>query len=956
MGRQEWFWGKPRQGSLLAWTRSPTRLPGGSAGAAGPGVVGTRTTPTPANRARTLVDPRARGRPAPRGHVHLARRPRPPAASRSKQHPSARPCPAIPASRGGRGTARPGPELGRHVAAAPPPARAERRSASASARPARRSPGAGVPAGAGAGAAHGTHTPAKDAASTEQAGGAGRRRKGRAREPRTEVKPRALPRAARGAAPARRRSSRALAGGGSAPARRTGERKSRGARPSPHEPERAAGSRAAARAALAPSKASPVDSPERGGAGRPGRLAAGDAQGGACGPGGAGPGRAGRGPAELARLRRRDKGEGRGRPRPRAPRPARPVRGAYGSRVPAAASAVAAAMYPAGPPAGPAPRPADAPRLPAPPPPPAPAPRPRVAVKMAFRKAYSIKDKLQAIERVKGGERQASVCRDFGVPGGTLRGWLKDEPKLRWFLEQLGGEVGTQRKKMRLANEEEIDRAVYAWFLALRRHGVPLSGPLIQAQAEAFARQIHGPECTFKASHGWFWRWQKRHGISSQRIYGEAEDAAARAAPAPGPRVKPEPGPAPGAGPAPTRAPPSPGPADGGYGDEQIYNANVTGLYWKLLPERAAPRSPGGHSRHARGDRVTVLLAANLTGSHKLKPLVIGQLPDPPSLRHHDQNKFPASYRYSPDAWLSRPLLRGWFFEEFVPGVRRYLRRSCLQQKAVLLVAHPPCPGAPPRAPGPEEGEGPCRPRRPDAPGSPEELQTPDGAVRVLFLSAGSGRAPIPAALEQGVVATFKQLYKRELLRLAVSCAAGSPLDFMRSFMLKDMLYLAGLSWDLVQAGSIERCWLLGLRAAFEPQPAGERGRQLPGQVEAATEHSTVLSDLTHLAALAYQRLAPEEVAEWLHLDDDRGLPDGGRGEGCPADPGEEEDTPDRGVAPVPTAREAVRGLETALRWLESRDPLEVGPLKLVQLRSLVSMARRLGGLAPSPAGPAQGE
>ncbi|XP_004618754.2 tigger transposable element-derived protein 5 [Sorex araneus] len=610
-------------------------------------------------------------------------------------------------------------------------------------------------------------------------------------------------------------------------------------------------------------------------------------------------------------------------------------------------------MYPAGHPAGPAPRPADSPRLPAPPP--APAPRPSVA----FRKAYSIKDKLRAIERVKGGERQASVCRDFGVPGGTLRGWLKDEPKLRWFLEQLGGEVGTQRKKMRLANEEEIDRAVYAWFLTLRRHGVPLSGPLIQAQAEAFARQIHGPECTFKASHGWFWRWQKRHGISSQRIYGEAEAAAA--APAPGPPVKQEPEPAPGAGPAPARASATPGPADGGYGDEQIYNANVTGLYWKLLPERAAPRSPGGRGHHGRGDRVTVLLAANLTGSHKLKPLVIGQLPDPPSLRHHNQDKFPASYRYSPYAWLSRPLLRGWFFEEFVPGVRRYLRRSCLQQKAVLLVAHPPCSGAAARAAAPEEGEEPRRLRFPHTAGSPEELQTPDGAVRMLFLSAGSDGAHIPAPLEQGVVAAFKQLYKRELLRLAVSCAAGSPLDFMRSFMLKDMLYLAGLSWDLVQAGSIERCWLLGLRAAFEPRPAEEHGRQLASQVESAAEHSTVFSDLTHLTALAYQRLAPEEVAEWLHLDDEGGLSDGSRGDAGPAhgpclpDLGE-ENAPDRGVAPVPTAGEAVRGLETALRWLESRDPLEVGPLKLVQLRSLVSMARRLGGVTPSPAGPAQGE
>ncbi|XP_039701922.1 LOW QUALITY PROTEIN: tigger transposable element-derived protein 5 [Pteropus medius] len=630
-------------------------------------------------------------------------------------------------------------------------------------------------------------------------------------------------------------------------------------------------------------------------------------------------------------------------------------------------------MYPAGPSAGPAPRrgrrpppgrPTQAPRPSAPVP--APAARPRVAVKMAFRKAYSIKDKLQAIERVKGGERQASVCRDFGVPGGTLRGWLKDEPKLRWFLEQLGGEVGTQRKKMRLANEEEIDRAVYSWFLALRQHGVPLSGPLIQAQAEAFARQIYGPECTFKASHGWFWRWQKRHGISSQRIYGEAEPPAA--GPAPSPPVKQEPAQPPGAGPLPGRVPAPPPPAEGGYGDEQIYNANVTGLYWKLLPEQAAPLGAGGCGRRWRGDRVTVLLAANLTGSHKLKPLVIGQLPDPPSLRHHNQDKFPASYRYSPDAWLSRPLLRGWFFEEFVPGVRRYLRRSCLQQKAVLLVAHPPCPSPATRMPALEESEETPRCFRPEPLGPPEELQTPDGAVRVLFLSKGSGRAHIPAPLEQGVVAAFKQLYKRELLRLAVSCAGGSPLDFMRSFMLKDMLYLAGLSWDLVQAGSIERCWLLGLRAAFEPQPEECVGQGQPaGQAEEAAEHSRVLNDLTHLAALAYKRLAPEEVATWLHLDDDGCQPEGCREEASPGRlppspfvPSAPRQPPlssegGEGASAVPTAGEAVRGLETALRWLEGQDPREVGPLKLVQLRSLISMARRLGGIGPSPEVPDDG-
>ncbi|KAM9024770.1 tigger transposable element-derived protein 5 [Ara ararauna] len=554
-----------------------------------------------------------------------------------------------------------------------------------------------------------------------------------------------------------------------------------------------------------------------------------------------------------------------------------------------------------------------------------------VTVKMSLRRAYSIKDKLRAIERVKKGERQASVCRAFGVPGGTLRGWLKDEAKLRWFLEQLGGEVGTQRKKMRLANEEEIDRAVYAWFVALRQHGVPLSGPLIQAQAEAFARQIYGPECTFKASHGWFWRWQKRHGISSQRIYGEG---ALPAEPERAPAACPESLPVPASDAA-------------GYGDEQIYNANVTGLYWKLLPGQAAEAR--ARPRPAPRERVTVLLAANLTGAHKLKPLVVGGHRDPRSLRHHNQDKFPACYRYSPEARLGPALLRAWFFEDFVPGVKRYLRRSCLQQKAVLLLSSAP----PSSRTGPEE---------------PPPLQTPDGSIRALFLSkgpAGSGAAGgggrIPAPLEQGVVLAFKQLYKRELLRLAVSCAAGGsggPMDFVRSFLLKDMLYLAGLSWDLIPPGSIEKCWLLGLRAAFEPQP-GEEERGDPAHGEDGGGDSKVFSDLTHLAALAYKRLAPEEVADWLHLDDAAPGPEEDNGEEDaeeegPGGYGEEEDEEaaagdgggrrggEGGGTLLPTAREAIKGLETALRWLEGQDPRQVGPLKLVQLRSLISMAQRL--------------
>lgn len=155
-----------------------------------------------------------------------------------------------------------------------------------------------------------------------------------------------------------------------------------------------------------------------------------------------------------------------------------------------------------------------------------------------------------------------------------------------------------------------------------------------------------------------------------------------------------------------------------------------------------------------------MLLPANLTGSHKLKPLVIGRLADPPSLRRRNQDKLPAFSRYSPGAWLCRPLLRGWFFEEFVPGARRYVRCSRLQQRAVLLVSQPPSSWLSLLDDGEEAAARPCRYKPPVARWPPLSGCT------------------------------------------SASCCGwpcSAPLDLSRSFMLKDMLYLAGLSWDLVQ-------------------------------------------------------------------------------------------------------------------------------------------------------------
>ena len=53
---------------------------------------------------------------------------------------------------------------------------------------------------------------------------------------------------------------------------------------------------------------------------------------------------------------------------------------------------------------------------------------------MPKRKAYTVREKLDLVIRIRKGELQCKVSREMRVPKSTLRGWLKNEVKLREFL------------------------------------------------------------------------------------------------------------------------------------------------------------------------------------------------------------------------------------------------------------------------------------------------------------------------------------------------------------------------------------------------------------------------------------------------------------------------------------------------------------------------------------------
>lgn len=133
------------------------------------------------------------------------------------------------------------------------------------------------------------------------------------------------------------------------------------------------------------------------------------------------------------------------------------------------------------------------------------------------RKAFSIARKLEIIDEVKKPTR-AKVCRLHSLNESRLRGWLRDEGKLRALSTEMD-EGGQKRKKTRMAKDMNLENAMYFWFTQQRSEGIPISGPIIQALKFAEELNIEG----FKASTGWLKCFKGCHGIMQINVQARGE-------------------------------------------------------------------------------------------------------------------------------------------------------------------------------------------------------------------------------------------------------------------------------------------------------------------------------------------------------------------------------------------------------------------------------------------------
>lgn len=218
------------------------------------------------------------------------------------------------------------------------------------------------------------------------------------------------------------------------------------------------------------------------------------------------------------------------------------------------------------------------------------------------RKQISLHQKLAVIKEIDAGVKQTVVAKKFGFSQSTVATFLKKRKEIEETLKSKC--VDPNRKRMKTATYSDVDAATLKWFHEKRALNIPINGPLLCAQARKFATLLGVDD--FKASNGWLVRFRDRHGITFKLIQGEEKSAPVNDANL-------------------WRANEMEKITEK-YAPEDIYNADETGMFYQLLPEKTlsfkGEKCSGGKKSK---QRVTALLCVNLPGTHKLRPLVIGK-------------------------------------------------------------------------------------------------------------------------------------------------------------------------------------------------------------------------------------------------------------------------------------------------------------------------------------------
>ncbi|GFO22416.1 tigger transposable element-derived protein 4 [Plakobranchus ocellatus] len=133
------------------------------------------------------------------------------------------------------------------------------------------------------------------------------------------------------------------------------------------------------------------------------------------------------------------------------------------------------------------------------------------------------------------------------------------------YREQFySGRVDVNKQRARLTNHDDVKAALLRWFTEVRGNNIPISGPMMKTKATSIAETLG--KNNWECNEGWIARFKKRHHIVFKTLCGESSSVDDASLNQWRDNVLKK--------------------MLSKYEPFDVYNADETGLLWRLLPNK----------------------------------------------------------------------------------------------------------------------------------------------------------------------------------------------------------------------------------------------------------------------------------------------------------------------------------------------------------------------------------
>lgn len=182
-------------------------------------------------------------------------------------------------------------------------------------------------------------------------------------------------------------------------------------------------------------------------------------------------------------------------------------------------------------------------------------------------KRLTLEEKLKILKKLDEGVQGTRLALDFGVSTSAISQIKKQKANINEAVLKTHQEA--TRKTLHKAEYEDLEVKLFEWFLKQRDRNCPINGPIMQAKAKELFKTIYPDkdENSFSASEGWFRKFKRRHGIRYLKVCGEilSSDTSTITPFIHQLRAKMD---------------------EMQITLDQLYNADETGLFYKMLPDK----------------------------------------------------------------------------------------------------------------------------------------------------------------------------------------------------------------------------------------------------------------------------------------------------------------------------------------------------------------------------------